>query len=288
MLNPTTLFADAFADHLQTGFRRTFGDAEPHYATLLANAAKAAVEALANSDALYHDAGHTALVAMVGQDILRGRVIAQAITPADWLHFMLAALTHDIGYIRGVCRGDQGNRFVIDAAGGTVEAPRGASDAFLTPWHVERSKIAVRERFGGVPWLDVARIERAIELTRFPVPEDDDHRETGTEAGLLRAADLIGQLGDPLYLRKLNALYYEFVETGVAAKLGYDSPADLVDRYPEFFWNKVEPFIPEALHYLDLTMSGKQWIANLYSHTFAVEHHRRRLGPQADARPDLS
>ena len=34
-------------------------------------------------------------------------------------------------------------------------------------------------------------------------------------ARLVRAADLIGQLGDPHYLRKANALYYEFEEIGM-------------------------------------------------------------------------
>ena len=54
-----------------------------------------------------------------------------------------------------------------------------------------------------------------------------------TEPALVRAADLIGQLGDPNHSRKLNALYYEFVETGIAAQLGYRSPADLAEQYPE-------------------------------------------------------
>ena len=31
--------------------------------------------------------------------------------------------------------------------------------------------------------------------------------------------------------------------------------------------------------YLELTIEGKQWIANLYSHVFTVEHQRRKLGP---------
>ena len=35
---------------------------------------------------------------------------------------------------------------MIDGSGKTVSPPRGASDAFFGPWHVERSKIAVRER----------------------------------------------------------------------------------------------------------------------------------------------
>ena len=40
-----------------------------------------------------------------------------------------------------------------------------------------------------------------------------------SEAGLLRAADLIGQLADPLYPRKLDALFHEFAEIGVNEKL---------------------------------------------------------------------
>ena len=116
---------------------------------------------------------------------------------------------------------------MIDAAGNTVTPPRGASDAFLMPYHVERGKIMVRSRLGPVPYIDEEQVARSIELTRFPVPDDDDHAETDTEAGLVRAADLIGQLGDPLYLRKVNALYYEFVENGIAEKLGYQTPADM-------------------------------------------------------------
>ena len=73
--------------------------------------------------------------------------------------------------------------------------------------------------------LDGDRIARAIELTRFPVPNDDDHAETGDERGLVRAADLIGQLADPCYPQKLNALFHEFVETGTAKQLKLSSPA---------------------------------------------------------------
>ncbi|GAG78731.1 unnamed protein product, partial [marine sediment metagenome] len=72
------------------------------------------------------------------------------------------------------------------------------------------------------------RIAQAIELTRFPFPDDEDHKETDTEAGLVRAADLIGQLADPNYLQKLNALYHELVETGTADQMGLTSSADLV------------------------------------------------------------
>jgi hypothetical protein len=199
----------------------------------------------------------------------------------DWGHTILAALNHDIGYVRGICAGDTADRFVIDAAGNTVTPPRGASDAFLAPYHVERGKIMVRERFASVPFIDEERIALAIELTRFPVPDDEDHAATNTEAGLVRAGDLIGQLGDPFYPRKLNALYYEFVEIGVHEMLGYSSPADMVDHYPQFYWNKVERYLGDALRYLGMTVEGKQWTATLYSHIFAIEHNRRYMGPQS-------
>ena len=87
--------------------------------------------------------------------------------------------------------------------------------------------------------------------------------------------------GCSLYPRKLNALYHEFVETGVHEKLGYSSPADMAERYPQFYWSKVERYIGDALRYLEMTMEGKQWTATLYSHIFAIEHNRRRMGPQS-------
>ena len=221
---------------------------------------------------------------LVGQDILRGRRLKRDVSPEDWLHFTLATLTHDLGYIRGVCRGDRDGAYVIDASGATVSLARGASDASLAPYHVERSKIAVRERFASHPVIDAERIASAIELTRFPVPNDDDYRETDTAAGLVRAADLIGQLADPFYPRKLNALFYEFEEIGSNAALGYTSPADIADHYPRFFWMKVEPFIGDALRYLALTVEGRLWTSSLYANVFEMEHALRRIGPEGEHR----
>jgi hypothetical protein len=192
----------------------------------------------------------------------------------------VAVLCHDLGYLRGICPGDTDQTFVTNEEGDVVKAPRGASDAFLTPFHIERGKVFIRHRCAAMGLLDAERIARAIELTRFPVPEDNDHAETDTEAGLVRAADLIGQLADPFYPRKLNALYHEFVETGVAERLGYRSATDVAERYPRFFWQAVEPYIGDALQHLQRTVEGKQWIANLYAHVFAEEHRRERLGPQ--------
>jgi len=117
MLNPTSLLADALGRNLAETYRRIYADREPHIASALDEAARLVIERIASSDALYHNCEHTALVILCVQDILRGRRLEQTITPSDWGHTILAALNHDIGYVRGICAGDTAEHFVIDAAG---------------------------------------------------------------------------------------------------------------------------------------------------------------------------
>ena len=168
MLNPTSLLADALGRNLAETYRRIFGDREPHIASGLDEAARLIIERIGSSDALYHDCQHTALVTLCVQDILRGRRLERVVTPNDRGHTIMAALTHDIGYVRGVCAGDTVEHFVIDDAGNTVTPPRGASDAFLTPYHVDRGKIVIRERFASVPFVDEERIARAHRAYAVP------------------------------------------------------------------------------------------------------------------------
>src|SRR5258708_38236159 len=125
MLNPTSLLADALGRNLAETSRRSYGDREPHIAAGLDEAGRLVIERIASSDALYHDCQHTALVTLCVQDILRGRRLERTVAPHDWGHTILAALNHDIGYVRGICAGDTAEQFVIDAAGNTVTPPRG-------------------------------------------------------------------------------------------------------------------------------------------------------------------
>jgi hypothetical protein len=150
------------------------------------------------------------------------------------------------------CRGDGDGSYVTNLAGDKVTLPEGATDASLTPFHVARSKLFVRERFAkALVHLDIAAIEANIEHTRFPVPEDEQHESTDDFPGLVRAADLIGQLADINYLRKQAALFSEFRETGMSNKLKYNSVADLRANYPDFFWKTVPLYIGDALRYFE-------------------------------------
>jgi hypothetical protein len=198
---------------------------------------------------------------------------------SDFAHLIFACLFHDIGYVRGILKGDSADGYIIDAKGNKAEVPRGSSDAALLPYHIDRSKLYVMDRFAKIKDLDAARIANAIEFTRFPSTHgaDDSYGEDGM---LVRAANLIGQLGDPQYLRKANALYYEFEEVGMNKQLGYTSPADLIDRYPKFYWNSVAAHIQSAIRYLNITSNGRKWIANLYSNIFRAERELSLSAPQ--------
>lgn len=275
MFNPTEILIEAFGERLEAAYWRTYGQLEPSYAGILAWAGGMALESIANSDALYHDVEHTIMVTLVGQELLKGKHLREGgVSPRDWLHFIISLLCHDIGYVRGVCRADGDNVYTTGTDDGMITLHPGATDASLTPYHIDRGKLFIRERFGGHRLIGAEVIAANIERTRFPVPDDSDHQGTADYPGLVRAADLIGQLADPHHMRKFPALFYEFAETGTNEKLGYRNPDDLRNDYPAFYWNVVSRYIQDGLHYLRMTQEGKQWIANLYAHVFAVEHQQ--------------
>ena len=279
MLNPISIMADRLADHIAELYLQYFSHRNPEYATYMGGAARLVLERIGNSNAVYHNIEHTLMVTLAGLQIIRGRLLSESLTPDDWLHFTCALLLHDIGMVRGVCNGDRDDSIVIDEAGARFTPPRGASDAVLAPYHIDRGKLYARQRFAQSKFVDGERIAKAIEMTRFPVPNDPAYQETGTEAALVRAADLIGQLADPFYHRKLNALHAEFTEIGAAEKLGCANPADLAGMYTNFYKTQVEPYVQDALRFLELTTEGKQWIANLDSNLFQAGHRPCRIGP---------
>jgi hypothetical protein len=275
MLNSQRIIIEHFVKELESAYQRNYGITDPPYGEIVAWTGRLSLENIANSDILYHDVDHAMMVTLVGQAILQGKHLCEGgVTPRDWLHFMMALLCHDIGYVKGICRDDKNGVFATGIDGQVVTIPQEGTDAALTPYHVDRSKLFVRERFGkqSLRDIDAELIVSFIEMTRFPIPDDDFYKDTKGYPGLVRAADLIGQLGDPNYLRKIPALFYEFEELGINIQLGYKNPGDMRKSYAKFYWNVIFPYIQGALRYLRVTQEGKQWIANLHSHVFEIEH----------------
>ena len=273
MLNLKQLIIDVCIAELQEAFVQTYGEQIPHYKHYLQYCAQQALEQIANADTLYHNVEHTVMAVLAGQSILRGKQLIEGdLTPSDWMHVTLALLYHDIGFVRGICKRDHGEQVATGIKDQTIKWPDGKSAAVLTPYHVDRSKLFLHEHFAQhrLQNIDPQVIAECIERTRFPIPADPAYQKTDDLQGLVRAADLIGQLADPDYMRKVPALFYEFEEIGANQKFGYSNVESMRKGYPQFFNSVVSPYIQHAIRYLKITRSGQQWIANLYSNVLSA------------------
>ena len=73
MFNPTAVVIDAFVNELRKGYVSTYTNLELDYPGIIDYVGHMALELIANSDAPYHDLGHTMCVTLVGQEVLRGQ-----------------------------------------------------------------------------------------------------------------------------------------------------------------------------------------------------------------------
>jgi len=269
--------SEVFIDLLEKDRERIFRDSPDSYSDIIADAVHTSLNLISRSDALYHDVEHTCLVTLCGQDIFLGKKLLEGqLNAIDWLHYTIALLFHDIGYIKNILKEDDEQGQFVSSKGSKIKLKLDATDAGLTPYHVERGKIFVKQR----KWNEVINPDLLCDMisyTQFPIP--DKRNSVSGEgidaielASLVGCADLIGQLADPHYDKKIPCLFYEFLETGAAAKFGYKSPGDLRASYPTFFYNFVKPHLEVAIKYLNATDKGRQWVSNLNYHVFSQTH----------------
>jgi hypothetical protein len=124
MITLPELAAQALGSFLASDMKDRFGSSHARLAELIPFAARLALECIGNSDALYHNVEHTMLVTLAGHDIFKGRALLRPSTPADYANFIVACLAHDIGYVRGILKGDDAKGYVVDATGRKVSLPR--------------------------------------------------------------------------------------------------------------------------------------------------------------------
>src|SRR5213596_1866774 len=117
MITLPEIAAEALGSFLASDMKDRFGASHARLAELIPFAARLALECIGNSDALYHNVEHTMLVTLAGHDILRGKFLLEGREPIDYAHVIVACLMHDIGYVRGILKGDQEGGYVIDATG---------------------------------------------------------------------------------------------------------------------------------------------------------------------------
>jgi hypothetical protein len=167
----------------------------------------------------YHDFSHVLDVFAASARLLDGWMIdGGRASPEEAADLLIASLLHDAGYI--LESGDSGG-----------------TGAKYTRTHVGRSAAFVA-RNASTFHLDDNRadsIGRIILGTDLARPWKDlvfSDRGEEERAAILAAADILGQMGDRIYLEKLLFLYYEFREAGIE---GYSSAYDILQKTLGFY-----------------------------------------------------
>ena len=267
MFRPADIVIEAFIDHLQSEYWQTFPGGAPEHCHAIARTARVALGQIARSNAPYHDLSHTVFVTQIGQNLLQGRILRSFdVSSADWMHFIVSTLCFAVGFVPDVCPGDDGKgKCAINAEGGFVTMPRGATDGWLWPYFTDRSKLFVAHHFRNDPVVDMHTVVAYIEYSRFP-PLPDRNRETATYPGLLRAAHLIGSIADPDFNIKTKSLLVELEESGMTQLLGYSDIAGFRAGFQDLFWLSMYPLVAEGLKLLDLTGEGRELVTHLQAH----------------------
>ena len=117
---------------MESDYLEIYGEGPPGHLEAMRINSRMAFSRLARSNALYHNLGHTLLVALVGSDMLRGKIYRDGnVTSSEWVHFMVSLVTFAIGFTRNLVKGDRHSLCVVDEQCNTIELPRGATDAVL-------------------------------------------------------------------------------------------------------------------------------------------------------------
>ena len=183
------------------------------------------------SNTKYHDLEHTCAVTLATARLMHGIHVQNQTFSSRVIQLgLIGALFHDTGLIQ------------------TVEENDGTG-AQYTIGHEDRS-IALMERylsdkgFSAEDFLDCSHI---IMCTKLSLPLNEipfRSEETKTMGKVLGSADLIAQMADRNYLKKLPLLFLEFKEAGMA---GFETPLELFENTEEFYHSVARTRLAEEL-----------------------------------------
>lgn len=224
-----TIVASMFPDFDFSDFEMAFTDVDALYSGL--------AEGFESCDTLYHDWAHTLGTLLATIRILHGiHLDRQELSPRVVKLALIAALFHDVGYIR---RSSEKN-----GTGGQ-----------FTKYHVQRGVALLEDYCHDHGWLidDFLDMEAMINCTdpvRNPETVVFVNLEIMLAGHSLATADLISQMADDIYLEKLPYLFLEFSEAGITT---FSSEYDLFIKtmgFYSFMRVKMENRLSNAISYM--------------------------------------
>jgi len=183
------------------------------------------------SNTKYHDLEHTCAVTLATARLMHGIHVQNQTFSSRVIQLgLIGALFHDTGLIQ------------------TMEENDGTG-AQYTIGHEDRS-IALMEKYisdKGFSAEDILDCSHIIKCTKLSLPINEipfRSEETKTMGKVLGSADLIAQMADRNYLKKLPLLFLEFKEAGMA---GFETPLELFENTEEFYHSVARTRLAEEL-----------------------------------------
>ena len=182
------------------------------------------------SNTSYHDIDHTLSVTLTAARLMHGCMDEITLSPKDILTGLISALFHDIGLIQTSDDTEgTGAKYTV----GHEQRSIAFMEAYLTKKRAAKKMIA-----------DSTIIIESTILSISPKDLTFRNDEICMLGKIIGSADLLGQVADRDYFKKLFSLYLEFEEAGVP---GYDSELDLIKKTEGFYTNVVKKRLVDDL-----------------------------------------
>jgi hypothetical protein len=177
---------------------------------------------------------------------------------------MASVLFCNIGIIRGVLDGDDGDRQRVSPDKSSIIENK-FTDSILWVHKSFRSKTFIKN----ISFLDtninLGIVSRAIEYSDFSANENNLEGELGEIDKYARAIQIITLMSDQNYDRRLVEFYLSQKEAGLIDETIFSTLQDFRDRWVQYFWERLFPVVGEEILLLRETNEGRNIVSQMYS-----------------------
>ena len=222
--------------------------------------------AMANSDSLFLSLDYTIRCASVALDVVKGLAIRDGLTnEEEFRNILCSSLFAHVGIIRGILPEDHDPSFLI-APQKTKEIPNAETDSALWRYHAERSAIYVEQNLSQHKTSNIDVIERAIRNTDFTKRVNDS--EINNVGKITRACQIIALFsssGNSGFNSHMVKIYWSAKEGNILNRFRLYELEDFRNGFKQYFWDHLFSGISDTISILQVTDSGFQKIAKLYT-----------------------
>lgn len=264
MIDFTLIAKQEFERNLATSLEYQNSDVI-HSMDIVRNMSLIAFTRFAKSSSLYFSLNHALSASIIGLQVLNAmRCRYGVVRPAQLLNLMASVLFCNIGIIRGVLDGDDGDRQRVSPDKSSIIENK-FTDSILWAHKSFRSKTFIEN----ISFLDtninLEIVSRAIEYSDFSANKNNLEGELGEIDKYARAIQIITLMSDQNYDRRMVEFYLSLKEAGLIDETIFISLQDFRERWVQYFWERLFPVVGEEILLLRETNEGRNIVSQIYS-----------------------